>query len=267
MTDAGEVVALVGDAVGNGPINVVLDCDPGAVLPAGARFVAADPVLTVGGVGIDLSGATRWDARPAWERLRARRGMIVAAARAARRANAGLCERRLLKQAGPAVEAAAAAFRQAWQQAQRPDSPSAARHLPSAIDALCGLGPGLTPAGDDWLAGWLLGQRLAPDLTGLADLSGLVVRIAPGRTTTLSRVFLESAAAGEADEAWHELLDALADATTNRQISKSADQRINEATARIMRHGATSGAAMLAGFFSAIETLAFTDDCQPPTEN
>ena len=36
----------------------------------------------------------------------------------------------------------------------------AARGEVAALGALVGLGPGLTPAGDDWLAGWLLAQHL-----------------------------------------------------------------------------------------------------------
>ena len=36
----------------------------------------------------------------------------------------------------------------------------AARGQATALGALVGLGPGLTPAGDDWLAGWLLAQHL-----------------------------------------------------------------------------------------------------------
>jgi len=263
-TDAGEVVALVWGAVGNGPLNVVLNRGLEVVVPAGARFAVMGQVLRVGEVVVDLSRAARWDARPDWERLRARRGAVVAAARAAQRSIAGLREQRLLKQAGPAVAAAVTAFQQAWRQTPRTDLQSAIRDLRPATCNLCGLGPGLTPAGDDWLAGWLLGQHLGGDLRGLVDLEGLIIKIAAGRTTTLARAFLECAAAGEADEAWHELFDALAQEDANQQSDKSANQQTNEsvnqrtsaAMARIMRHGATSGAAMLAGFFSAVEMLA-----------
>ena len=192
----GEVVALVWGGIGNGPLNVVLDGRPDAALPAGARFAVGERLLTVGDAMFDLAHAEPWAARPDWDALRARRAQIVATAHIARRSIAGLSERSLLKQAGPAVEAAVVAFQQAWQQVASADLPSTIRNLQSAIRNLCGLGPGLTPAGDDWLAGWLLAQHLAPNLTGLNDLSDLVTDAATHRTTTLSRAFLSCAAAG-----------------------------------------------------------------------
>lgn len=252
VTEHGDVVALVWGPHGNGPLNVLLDQELDAAMPAGAQFAMADHVLTVGDVEVDLSRATRWDARPDWVVLCARQHEIVAAAQAARRLNAGLKEQSLLKQAGPAVSHTAAQVQRA---AQLGDDSA----LRAAITALCGLGPGLTPAGDDWLAGWLLGRRLTSDLsdpTGLANLSSLVTEVAATRTTTLSRAFLAAAAAGEADAAWHELLDALAGKAANQHINETTRQRNNKAAASILRHGATSGAAMLAGFFTTIETPA-----------
>lgn len=237
VTDAGEVVALVWNEIGNGPLNVVLGAAP-AVLPAvGTRFVVRDGRLIAGDLEIALGQAILWEARPDWARLRSRRERIVAAA--ARPSIAGLDEPRLLQQAGPAVVAAALKFQDAWRSGER-------AALQAAIGDLCGLGPGLTPAGDDWLAGWLLGRHLAPDQTELAGLSGSIVAAAAGRTTTLARAFLACAAAGEADEAWHELLAALA--------GESAAQRIGRAVACILGHGATSGATMLAGFLAGVET-------------
>jgi hypothetical protein len=257
VTDGDEVVALVWDGIGNGPLNVVLPERQVTPPPAGARFRGAGGVLSVDGLAVDLAPALTWDARPDWDALRARYNEIVAAADAARRSISGLCEQRLLKQAGPAVEAAVAAFQRAWQKTSRTDSQSAIRNLQSAICHLLGLGPGLTPAGDDWLAGWLLAQHLAPDLTGLRDLSGLITKAAATHTTTLSRAFLACAAAGEADEDWHGLLAGLSSESANQRIanSKSANQRIGGSIQRILAHGATSGAAMLAGFLSGIDHL------------
>lgn len=239
MTDAGDVVALVWHGIGNGPLNVVLDAAP-AVLPvAGTRFVVRDGRLIVSDLEIALGQAVVWKARPDWARLRSRREMIVAAAVASRRSSGGLDERRLLRQASPAVAGAACKFHEAWRSGER-------TALQIAIRGLCGLGPGLTPAGDDWLAGWLLGRHLAADQAELADLAGLIMAAAAGRTTTLARALLACAAAGEADEAWHELLAALAE--------EAAGRRIGRAVACILGHGATSGATMLAGFLAGVET-------------
>lgn len=246
---------MISPGVGNGPLNVVLDCERfkplGAALPAGARFAVADQVLRVGEVAVDLSRAVRWDARPDWPRLRARwerrwerrwvkppadkvenlLKQVPSATDECASAHFGHIKHRFQSVASPAIEAAIAAFGHAWRGGSTAD-------LQFAVCNLLGLGPGLTPAGDDWLAGWLLGQHLGGDLRelalslpkGLRDLEGLIAEVAAERTTTLSRAFLECAAAGEADEAWHELLDALAEESANQQISKSANQRISKST-------------------------------------
>jgi hypothetical protein len=115
--------------------------------------------------------------------------------------------------------------------------------LADSARALCGLGPGLTPAGDDWLAGWMLAQHLLPDIASAAV--GAVLGAATA-TTTLSRAFLECAAAGEADASWHRLLFALAQ-------EDPADVQV--AGRAILHHGATSGADMLAGFAAGLGQL------------
>ena len=197
VTDAGEVVALVWGGIGNGPLNVVLagDRGPGISLPAGTRFtvtgegdigrsepVIVDPVspatgsqieiraphpgmeasagqavcgkqpaeasspgnyLAISPIVIDLSAAELWNPQPDWLMLRARRRQVAAGAKVI----AGiLAEARLVD----------------WRAADCPrrfaSRRPAAYRRPSR--ALVGLGPGLTPAGDDWLAGWLLAQYL-----------------------------------------------------------------------------------------------------------
>jgi hypothetical protein len=245
VTDAGEVVALVWGGIGDGPLNVVLagDRGPGVIQPAGARLSvhgegdkatilalassAADSPVT-----IDLTSAVPWNPHPNWESLRARRPQVVA--------GAGLTAS-ILAEAG-------------WSPARcgLPEAVCEGATLgqAAALSALVGLGPGLTPAGDDWLAGWLLAQYLTEDLTGLRSrsMSGLVRKITADRTTTLSWAFLACAAAGEADAAWHALLSTLAtDPMTNLLIYQS--------TKTILSHGATSGAAMLLGFCAGVGRL------------
>ena len=142
---------------------------------------------------IDLAAAVPWNPQPDWDHLRDRRRQIAAGARiiAGILAEAGWT---LTRCGLPEV---------VCEQAARGDRPT--------LGALVGLGPGLTPAGDDWLAGWLLAQHLGEDLRGLRNLEGLIVALAAERTTTLSRALLTCAAAGEADAAWHTLLATLAE--------------------------------------------------------
>jgi hypothetical protein len=287
VTDSGDVVALVWDGIGNGPLSVVLTQRLGVSLPAGARFTVtgegdvvrsepaiADPISPTTGsqirmrapqpgaealagpvargrqpaeasspesrpaispIVIDLTTAVPWNPQPDWDHLRARRRPIAAGAKV----SAGI-----LAEAG-------------WTPARcgLPEAicEQAARGQATALRALVGLGPGLTPAGDDWLAGWLLAQHLTEDLTGLRNLSGLVGNMAADRTTTLSRALLTCAAAGEADAAWHALLAALAEyPMTHLPIYQS--------TTTILSHGATSGAAMLTGFCAGVAHLT-PDTC------
>jgi hypothetical protein len=176
------------------------------------------------------------------------------------------------------------------------------------VKTMCGLGPGLTPAGDDWLAGWLLagwleapwaeampgaltdagpdgfgpaGALLHPERrerlrempctdcrtenepsatagrsTGLgaAEARSVVLAAAETRTTTISRAFLACAAEGEADAGWHDLLAALAWDAASRRLPNGRSP-LGLAASAVVSHGATSGAAMLAGFLTGLYRL------------
>jgi hypothetical protein len=290
VTDAGEVVALVWSGIGDGPLNIVLAQGPGGNLPVGTRFavtgegevvrsepVIVDPIspatrsqikmrsphpgvkasagrvvcgkqpaeasspgiyLAISPIVIDLSAAVPWNPQPDWDHLRARKQQIGAGAKAI---------------AGILAEAGWTLTRCGLPEAV---CEQAAGGQVTSLSALVGLGPGLTPAGDDWLAGWLLAQHLSgEDLRGFRptegwhDLEGLIVALSVDRTTTLSRALLTCAAAGEADAAWHALLASLAEVPmTNPPICQS--------TKTILSHGATSGAAMLTGFCAGVAHLS-----------
>ena len=108
------------------------------------------------------------------------------------------------------------------------DLPTDGGLTPASLDRLLGRGPGLTPLGDDVLAGWLtacaaLGR---PD-----DLLAAAVRRRLGVTTLLSATLLDCAARGEA---LPQLADLLADPTDN-----AADA--------LLAVGATSGAGLMTG--------------------
>jgi len=171
-----EVVAVVAAGGLRLPVALVLE-DP-APLPAlrpGTPALVGDGTVAVGGLRATVT--SWWDPRP-------RVGPVVPAA----------------------VEEARAALAA---------SPSAvAAHLPAlaaalgtpgadaAADRLVGLGPGLTPAGDDVLAGTLAALHL---------FGGPPLRVrAAGRTTTLSAALLACAARGEVLAQAATLLRALA---------------------------------------------------------
>jgi hypothetical protein len=116
---------------------------------------------------------------------------------------------------------------------------------PDDVDRLIGRGPGLTPLGDDVLAGWLATRAAGgrPD----AAVADAVLRRA-GATTLLSATLLDCAARGEVLPqlgAW------LADPTA-------------DATDALLAVGATSGAGLLAG--AALALASLTTDRTDPTE-
>jgi Protein of unknown function (DUF2877) len=74
-----------------------------------------------------------------------------------------------------------------------------------------------------------------------------VLDAASERTTVLSRAYLACAAAGEAPESWHLLVDQMA--------QDSVDERaVDGVTRRILSHGATSGRATLEGFLAGLSS-------------
>ncbi|MGH2399036.1 MAG: DUF2877 domain-containing protein, partial [bacterium] len=113
-----------------------------------------------------------------------------------------------------------------------------------AADRLVGLGMGLTPSGDDVLAGMLIALHvLRPAVAGTAR--DLVMKAGRGRTTRISLAYLEAAAQGNAGEAWHALA---------RELTGS-DPALKTAAQAVMAFGETSGADMLTGFVLAAEAL------------
>ena len=73
-------------------------------------------------------------------------------------------------------------------------------------DALIGLGPGLTPAGDDFVGGAMIALRAAGN-GALADrVAAWALPLAKERTNRISRAHLQCAAAGEGHEALHDFL-------------------------------------------------------------
>ena len=90
-----------------------------------------------------------------------------------------------------------------------------------AVEALAGLGPGLTPAGDDVLAGVLLVARARG---GPAAEPALVHAAAEARTNDVARAFLAWAARGQSIAPVHDLLTAAV--TSDRAGATSALRRL-----------------------------------------
>ena len=112
----------------------------------------------------------------------------------------------------------------------------------TAARALLGLGPGLTPSGDDCLVGWLAGVwTVGADGRELVTVIGRELpALAAARTGRLSQAFLEAAVTGQAGEPLHRFAVAPTE-------SRLAD---------LLALGATSGADLLAGYLLAHAALS-----------
>ena len=113
--------------------------------------------------------------------------------------------------------------------------------LAAAFGRLQGRGAGLTPSGDDVLAGILLVCAINPGSRGALD------RLArSARTTVLSCAYLRWAAAGQSIQPAHALLDAAAACDS---------EGLRRAARSLAAVGATSGRALVAGVALAATEL------------
>jgi hypothetical protein len=111
----------------------------------------------------------------------------------------------------------------------------AADDLTAAAARLGGRGPGLTPAGDDLLAGLLVVARVR----GGAEAEPRLRAVADAVTTTpIARAFLAWAARGQSIAPVHDLLEAIA-----RGDRRAAERALD----RLQSVGASSGAFLAAG--------------------
>lgn len=109
--------------------------------------------------------------------------------------------------------------------------------------ALSGLGPGLTPSGDDLLAGLALGLRAS--LGALPPAFETAIRAAViGRTTDLAAARVRHAAAGHPDEHTHSLLTAL--------MMNTSGSALPAAVRKLLEYGHSSGADTLVGLLVGV---------------
>lgn len=150
-------------------------------------------------------------------------------------------------QAGPLAVRVARWWRPARPRDARPLTPYAGEpdRWDDLVTPLLGLGPGLTPAGDDLLAGLLVGLAGEPDLRD--PLAAAVARQGARRTTWLSCELLRLAADGHAVPAVVAVADALA--------GHGDDAALDRALPALLAVGHTSGPALARGLLLAAHTL------------
>ena len=244
--DAGEVIALVAPAVGDGPFSIVVDASFEG-LAAGDPVHAGMERLVAGTLEVDLTAAPAWEPRPDWPRLKAARAQVAAGFAAFDEWTPSAVWEGLTHATGadeypagkPTFMARLVRGQEAYRRLIVAGLGSGDRAaLVEGARLLAGLGPGGTPAGDDFLVGamaaaWLLGD--AADAAAIAEA-------AAGRTSTLSAAFLCAAGRGELAAPWHTLLEALA---------AGQPERVEKAAMVLESIGASSGADALDGFILA----------------
>lgn len=243
-----RIVALVTHRVPVGPLNVVVAGRSGvfAGIAPDDPAALAEHQIRAGTLTVSLKRAAVWEPRPDWASLGACRSAIVARLPGLRtlcleRGPAGsLLE--LLGTMPPNLAVPKGTHAAAWTALEALAAGWAGDlgRLHAGATRLAGLGGGLTPSGDDFLAGLMLWAWLAHPFA--EELCHLVTEAAGGLTTTLSAALLRSASLGECSAAWHVLLDAL---------SRGSGAEIAPPLDGVLAHGATSGADALAGFLWA----------------
>jgi hypothetical protein len=125
--------------------------------------------------------------------------------------------------------------------------------IEEATRGLAGLGPGLTPSGDDVLGGFaaimaLLSPQLSADAASRKHVAVTIAAMARPRTTALSAVLLAHAAQGELAEQMGTLLLTLT-------LPAEAFETVLNAAEQVLTFGASSGGDTLLGMLLGLRTL------------
>jgi Protein of unknown function (DUF2877) len=125
--------------------------------------------------------------------------------------------------------------------------------IEEATRGLAGLGPGLTPSGDDVLGGFaaimaLLSTQLSTDSSSRKHIASKIAAVAKPRTTMLSGILLEFASRGEVSEQFGTLLLTL-------MLPAEEIETVLKAADHVLAFGACSGGDTLLGMLLGLRVL------------
>lgn len=255
----GRIIALVSPDLSNGPLNLVLSPAPVfAHLSVGTLVRSTAERLRVGEEwDVKLVGASGWDpvlrridpiAAPyLWTHLSSLDTLMDA--EAPLEGLGRVCIQPTKGDLTSLEQSGVSALTDLSHGLQKANPEQLAR----GAHALAGLGPGLTPSGDDVLVGCLLALAVLPN-TNPGPLREAIISSARGRTTRIGEAYLNAAARGEASEAWHHLISSLQTPDAVPLIG---------AARQILAVGETSGSDMLGGFVLASRVLLRIDQLSP----
>ncbi|GAB4539679.1 MAG: hypothetical protein Kow0063_28720 [Anaerolineae bacterium] len=248
--DDRDVITLMTPSVPYGPFSITIEASLDGLAAGDPAHADADQLM-VGDLRLSLGGVPVWEPSPDWPRLRTARESIAAGFAAFDEWTSSAIWGGLAHITGadqypegkPTFMARLARGKEAYSRLVVEGLGEGKQaSLVQGAALLAGLGPGGTPAGDDFLVGamaaiWLLG--------GQADAQAVAQTAAP-RTSALSAAFLRAAGRGEFIAPWHALLEALAAGDPNQ---------VEQGAMRVESFGASSGADALDGFILAGRTL------------
>jgi hypothetical protein len=250
MNEDNEVLSIVTPRIGNGPFNLVVDQDicfsEQLCLESG---VSISPIqLHLGDLIVHTANASIWKACPDWDALHARNHDIGHQLTQLQITN-------YLNHEGFDTYPGKSSGLRSPQGLQFPQS--LVSNLSSsltfadlhssllAVQKLAGRGPGLTPAGDDFLVGAIYAVWIIHPPEVARVLAQEIATTAMPLTASLSAAWLRSAGRGETGILWHVFFDAL---VSNDRA------RIAGSMKNILAVGETSGADALAGFIGVFSS-------------
>jgi hypothetical protein len=248
----GQMIALLTRSVGNVAHGVRLNCNPrlDRIIQIGVSTRLTRQEFVIGRVAVLLSNARVWSTnlRPGMGREPKTRIAALLARRLLHERNT--CRSELLAsvlrldQPTSALSGRiAATLPQLARATLRLDHETAL----VSLSKLIGLGPGLTPAGDDFIIGWLAGVMLMAGTPAELEFLNMVgsglLSLSDG-TTPISRQHLRDATAGEFSELLSDVCFAL--------VSGAPGAELGATLSRQLSVGATSGADAAAGLIFAL---------------
>ncbi len=267
IVTAGSMFSIVREEVGAGPINIVTNLPVGKKMTemgveSGQEVLRRGEDLVVGGgrLLISLRGARVYMPEVRFHRVndtpKIRQNVAIVARTAEKLGNdqglGGLIERIVLKRRGrlnpysrfalPRVRSVLRAIRA-----------GKTSDLERETKNLVGLGPGLTPSGDDVLSGLMATLAIsALNLKGgvekVREINERIALAARTRTTSLSQEYLSHAARGETNQHFLELI---------KNVLTGGPEDAKRATELVLRVGETSGTdtvlGVLLGFQLSLE--------------
>jgi hypothetical protein len=245
----GDFLCIGDETIGRGPLNALLArvawTRLSESLPqVGASTSIARGVLHIGSIALDATPAEPW--RPAsWPSARKPESV----ARALRGLERFAAEQAPVDGLARIVLGIAGDRSSALEGTARPRAQRLRAWLigdaPPPVDLL-GLGPGLTPSGDDVLCGMLVALRAVGQAGMAPELYAALAAAAPTATSPISAAFLRAAAEGLGCEALHAAIAAV--------LEGQADA-VRDRAGALGRIGHTSGWDALAGAMLVLQAF------------